>query len=262
MKKLTWNQQSYQMDGESAFLISGEFHYFRVPRSDWKSRLRLFQEAGGNCVATYIPWILHEPSEGDIRFNDIPERNLTGFLELCGELGIHVICRPGPYQYSELRYDGLPQWLCDNYPEILARDVKGDIMRSASVSYLHPTFLKKARAWYEAVCPILARYTQDKGGPVAFAQFDNELMGVHEWYGGWDYNSETMGFGKEDGRYASYLRESYGSISTLNERYHANFQSFGDVRPFAGEAKEDWRGCGQRITRVFIFPLSRSMPRS
>lgn len=253
MKKLTWNRKSYQLDGEPAFLISGEFHYFRVPKKDWEIRLRLFQEAGGNCVATYIPWILHEPVEGDIRFGDIPERDLVGFLELCRDMGISVLCRPGPYQYSELRYDGLPQWLCENYPEILARNSKGDILRVGSVSYLHPTFLKKTRIWYEAVCPILAKYTQDKGGPIALVQFDNELMGVHEWYGGWDYHPDTMGFGREDGRYSVFLREAYRDISRLNKQYHTDFSSFGEVRPFEGTAQTDWERLRKKDYQSFYF---------
>ena len=97
MKRLTWNSSSYHLDEEPFFLISGEFHYFRVPHEDWEKRLRLFQEAGGNCVATYIPWCLHEPQEGDFRFGDIPQRDLIGFLNLCKRLELHVICRPGPY---------------------------------------------------------------------------------------------------------------------------------------------------------------------
>ena len=113
-------------------------------------------------MATYVPWGLHEPAEGDFRFDDISQRDLIGFLELCKQMEIHVICRPGPYQYSELRYAGLPQWLCENYPEILARNINGQIMNAFSVSYLHPVFLKKVRLWLEKICPILAPYMQSK----------------------------------------------------------------------------------------------------
>lgn len=253
MKQLTWDSNSYRMDGEPVFLVSGEFHYFRVPRSDWETRLRYFQQAGGNCVATYIPWILHEPTEGDIRFGDTPQRDLEGFLELCKKLEIHVIVRPGPYQYSELKYDGLPGWLCDYYPEILARDVHGNIMRASSASYLHPTFVKKARIWYEAVCPILARYTQENGGTIAFAQFDNEMIGIHEWFGGWDYNTDTMGFGREDGRYASFLRKRYGDIALLNETYRTTYLSFGMVEPFAGNTNNDYERRRLKDYQEFYF---------
>lgn len=244
MRSIQWNHQCYLLDGKPGFLVSGEFHYFRVPRQDWRKRLELFKESGGNCVATYVPWILHEPTEGDIRFGDIPERDLEGFLNLCKEMDLLVICRPGPYQYSELKYDGLPGWLCENYPELLACNINGESFRASSVSYIHPVFLQKTKKWFDAVCPIIARHTLSKGGPVAFVQFDNELMGIHEWFGGWDYNSVSMGFGKEDGRYAMFLRERYGSIDALNNAYGSNYDSFSQVRPEqrdAGTAMEERR---------------------
>jgi hypothetical protein len=52
-----------------------------------------------------VPWLVHEPTEGNILFGDVPERDFEGFLELCGRLGLFVMVRPGPYQYSELKYD-------------------------------------------------------------------------------------------------------------------------------------------------------------
>jgi beta-galactosidase len=235
MKTITWDEHSYRIDGKPEFLISGEFHYFRVPKSDWRRRLELFAEAGGNCVATYIPWLIHEPVEGDIRFGDIPERDLEDFLQLCGELGIFVAARPGPYQYSELRYDGLPGWLCENYPEIRAQDVHGTAFRASSSSYLHPVFLEKAKKWFDTVCPIIARYTLSKGGPVAFAQIDNEMMGIHVWFtGGWDYNRVAMGIGKESGRYPVYLENRYKTVEHLNAVYDTGFTRFTEVMPFSG----------------------------
>ena len=237
MKTITWDPVCYKINGNPQFLISGEFHYFRVPKDDWRKRLELFKKAGGHCVATYIPWILHEPVEGDIRFGDIPERDLEGFLTLCREMDVAVICRPGPYQYSELKYDGLPGWLCENYPEIGARDVHGKVFRKASVSYLHPVFLEKTKLWFEAVCPIIARHTASQGGAVAFVQFDNELAGVHVWFsGGWDYHPETMGFGMENGRYPRFLQAKYRNIENLNQAYDSRFQAFRDVKPFAGSS--------------------------
>lgn len=228
---MKWDQRSYWIDEERKFLISGEVHYFRVPKSDWEQRLLLLKKAGGNCVATYIPWILHEPKEGEIRFGNVPERDLESFLQLCGKLGLMVLCRPGPYQYSELKYDGLPGWLCENYPQLLARDQEGKIFRGSSVSYLHPLFLEKTQKWFDAVCPIIAKYTRSKGGPVVMVQVDNELMGIHEWFGGWDYNAETMGFGLDGGRYPMFLKRRYGRIENLNEAYHATYETFKQVHP-------------------------------
>ena len=75
------------------------------------------------------------------------------------------------------------------------------------------------RSWYSQVCPLIARYSVSQGGPVAFTQFDNELTGIHVWFGSLDYNAETMGFGRPDGRYPRYLRERFGAIDRLNQAY-------------------------------------------
>lgn len=236
LKTIHWDDNCYYIDGKPVFLVSGEFHYFRVPKADWRRRLELFKEAGGNTVATYIPWLIHEPTEGDIRFGDVPERDLEGFLELCKELDIYVICRPGPYQYSELRYDGLPGWLCENYPEVHAHNVRGEDFRKSSISYLHPVFLEKVKKWYSAVCPIVAKYMLSKGGTVTFSQIDNEMTGIHLWFSGWDYNAVTMGIGVEGGRYPSFLKERYDSVEALNDSYDTTFTCFKEVRPYVGGA--------------------------
>jgi len=226
--------QCYRIGGKPVYLCSGEFHYFRVPKLEWRKRMELLKQAGGNCVATYIPWLIHEPSEGNIQFGGKEGvRDLEGFLETAHEAGLYVIARPGPYQYSELQYDGLPGWLCQNYPELRAQSIDGQPFRVASVSYVHPLFLEKVRKWFSYVCPIISKYTVTRGGPIAYVQLDNEMTGVHIWNNSLDYNSVSMGFGKIDGRFPHFLRERYSTIGQLNRHYEANFSSFEAVRPIA-----------------------------
>lgn len=232
LNTITFDTGSYRIGGTPTYLLSGEFHYFRVPKEDWRRRMRLFKEAGGNTLATYIPWLLHEPEEGHFSWGETASwLDLEGFLHTAQEEGLYVIARPGPYQYSELIYDGLPSWLCDNYTEILARNRKGEIFRKSSVSYVHPLFLEKVSAWFACVCPILARFTLSKGGPVAFIQIDNEMAGIHEWFGSLDYNPASMGFHQPGGRYPVFLMKRYGSINMLNDHYHTQFALFEDVEP-------------------------------
>jgi beta-galactosidase len=233
MRPISFTPTHYLIGETPIYLYSGEFHYFRVPKSDWRARMRLFKEAGGNCLATYIPWLLHEPEEGTFAFGETAAwLDLEGFLNTAREEGLYVIARPGPYQYSELVYAGLPGWLCENYPELLARNRQGEIFRRASVSYVHPLFLEKTRRWLDVVCPIIARHTVSRGGPVALVQFDNELVGIHEWFGSLDYHPVSMGFGHPDGRYPRFLRVRYGSdLNLLNRRYGTAYRGFDDVEP-------------------------------
>src|SRR4029450_11514057 len=104
MQPITFDRHGYRIDGQPVYLYSGEFHYFSVPRADWRRRMQLFKQAGGNCIATYVPWLIHEPQEGEIPSGDQPYRDLEGFLQTAQEVGLYVIARPGPYQYSELKY--------------------------------------------------------------------------------------------------------------------------------------------------------------
>lgn len=233
MNPLTFDSQSYLLNGSPVYLYAGEFHYFRVPKADWRRRMRLFKDAGGNTLATYIPWLIHEPQEGDFRFSGEDWLDLEGFLQTAQEEGLYVIARPGPYQYSELVYHGLPGWLIQNYPEVLALDPQGKPVGYASVSYTHPLFLEKVRAWFAQVCPILARYTVSRGGPIAFTQIDNEMVGVHEWFGGLDYHPVTMGFGQPEGRYTRWLKDRFGSLERLNQRYGTDFDRFEAAHPLA-----------------------------
>lgn len=231
MNAVTFDSTCWRIAGRPVYLNSGEFHYFRVPRKDWRRRMKLHKEAGGNCLATYVPWVIHEPEEGRFVFDADEHTQLEAFLKTAAEMELYVIARPGPYQYSELLYAGLPHWLCDRYPQILAKKHDGSPLRFFSVSYVHPLFLSKARRWFDQVCPILARYTVSRGGPIALTQFDNEMVGIHIWFGGLDYNAEAMGVGTADGRYPRFLRERYGDVAAMNQATGLTTSDFSEVKP-------------------------------
>ena len=229
---VTFDSTCYRVKGRPTYIYSGEFHYFRVPRKDWRKRMRLFKAAGGNCLATYCPWLIHEPQEGTFVFGEKgPQYDLEGFLQTAAEEELYVVARPGPYQYSELHYDGLAGWLCEQHPELRAQDFDGKPFRTSSVSYLHPLFMAKVARWFDAIIPRIAPYTVSRGGPVAFVQFDNEMAGIHTWFGSLDYNAATMGFGNPQGRYPRYLQSRYGRIERLNAAYVTEYEAFVDVRP-------------------------------
>lgn len=231
MQPIRFDSTSYLIGGKRVYLYSGEFHYFRVPQRDWRRRMRLFKAAGGNTLATYIPWALHEPREGRFTFSGKPWLDLELFLDMAADEGLYVIARPGPYIYSETVYDGLPLWLCDNYPALRARNRAGKDFRRSSVSYLHPVFLEKSRRWFDQVCPRLAPRMVDKGGSVAMVQLDNELTGIHVWFGTLDYNRESMGFGRKNGRFPLWLQARYETMAALNRHYGSSFKSWAAVEP-------------------------------
>ncbi|MBR0464554.1 MAG: beta-galactosidase [Clostridia bacterium] len=249
----SFDGQGFTIDGRDQYLISGEFHYFRVPRSDWRWRMDLFREAGGNCLATYVPWLIHEPEEGRILFDDTDARSLTAFLETAKAAGLSVVLRPGPYQYSELVNSGLPGWLFEKYPQILAQDIEGCPFHPSSVSYLHPLFLQKARSYFRAFADVVRPHMAASGGPVVMLQVDNELTGVHVWYGSLDYHPVTMGFGQADGRYPRFLAEKYGTIEAMNAAYGTDFDGFLHARPLV---RGNSKGERSRVADYHAFYLS------
>jgi len=239
MHNLTWQGSTFLKDGQPYNVVSGEFHYFRVPRADWRKRLRIFREGGGNTIATYVPWVVHEPVEGTFCFGGHDYDELDEFLTICKEEGIAVVARPGPYQYSELLYGGLPKWLCLDYPETSAQSLEGRPLGASSKSYLHPLFLEKTHRWFQAVCPILAKHTANNGGAIVAAQVDNETMGMHSWRNkGWaDYHPVTYGIGSEEGRWPDFLKKKYGTIEKVSEAWGVELKSFAEALPICREPR-------------------------
>lgn len=243
MGSVAFDKTGFRFGGEDRFFVSGEFHYFRVPKEDWRRRMRLFKEAGGNTLATYVPWLIHEPQEGTILFDDVPYRDLSAFLRTAQEEGLQVVLRPGPYSYSELLNSGMPSWLVDTYDELMAKNIQGKTFHPDTISYLHPLFLEKVRPFYRAFAETVKPFMTQNGGPVCMLQVDNELGGVHIWRGSLDYNRETMGIGIPGGRYPRFLEKKFGTVDALNRCYHTDFESFTAVLPVGKANTADLYSC-------------------
>lgn len=179
------------IDGNPAFLYGGEIHYFRIPISHWRERLNQAQALGITVISTYIPWIWHEiiPGHYDFTGQSHPQRNLVQFMQLARDMGFLVFVRPGPYVMAELKNEGLPSWLLDQHPEIIARDGHGNLHPTRMVSYLHPMFLSYVEKWYQAVAETLSPFFRNHGGPIVMTQLDNEVGMLH-WVSGIEDSQE------------------------------------------------------------------------
>jgi hypothetical protein len=61
---LTWDKYCVYIHGKPTMIISGEFHYWRLPdRSRWETILRQYKAAGLNTIRIYFHWGYHSPSE-------------------------------------------------------------------------------------------------------------------------------------------------------------------------------------------------------
>lgn len=233
---VTVQDKHFVIRGEKTFLYGAECHYFRLDPNNWEDRLRKIRNAGFNLVSTYVPWIWHAPSEDvtDLTGATHPRRNLIRFLDLCRSLNLFCIVRPGPYVMSELKNEGIPHWLLNQYPEVIARTRHGEFHPTRVVSYMHPTFLNKVEVWYRDVNQQIRSYLETNGGPLIMYQLDNEVGMLHWVTNVSDYNEATLA------HFGHFLKKRYESLAAANEDFGMSASSVDEiVRQFADERYQE-----------------------
>jgi hypothetical protein len=81
--------------------VSGEFHFSRYRAAHWREELLKMRAGGITVVSTYVFWIMHEERRGRFRWDG--DLDLRRFVVLCGELGLDVVARIGPWAHGEVR---------------------------------------------------------------------------------------------------------------------------------------------------------------
>jgi len=159
-----YDRYSFTIHGRRVFLVSGEFHYWRLPAPDrWADVFSRMRAAGLNAVSIYFNWAYHSPARGIYDFEGI--RDVERVLRAAAAAGLYVIARPGPCIYAETNGLGFPLWLLGSMAPARTRD---------------PAFLAAVEQWFDRIMPILARHqvrhdTVDRRG-VILVQLDNELL--------------------------------------------------------------------------------------
>jgi|GEM_PF-1938375 len=162
--KITYDAKSFQIDGRRIWLAAAEIHYFRHPVPEWRQVLLRAKRAGLNAVATYVPWNFHELTEGEADFGS--DKDLAGYIDLIGELGMYAMVRPGPYICSEWDGGGIPAWLSAK-PVLRFREDD-------------PVYMAAVESWFDRLLPLIGERQMTRGGPVLTVQNENEYPG------GWD----------------------------------------------------------------------------
>ncbi len=163
------------IDEKPVLIFAGEIHYFRLDRKDWEDRIAKLKNLGCNAVASYIPWLVHEQTEGQFELRDVAD-----FVDLCHHHGLWFIARPGPFIMAEVKNEGIPYWVTEKHPDAIPVSWNGEKVTSKNLDYLNEGFLKAVENWYGAIMPIIAARLQPKGGPVIGVQLDNEI-GMLQW---------------------------------------------------------------------------------
>lgn len=137
--------------------VSGEFHFSRYDRNEWKRELLKMKAGGLNCVSTYVFWNHHEYRKMVYDFSG--NKDIAEFLRICKEVDMPCILRIGPWAHGECRWGGFPP-----YVQSMARK------RSDSPAYLAAV----ERFWrelYKQVAPYC------DGKTVMAIQLENEYTG-------------------------------------------------------------------------------------
>ena len=150
-------EDHFYLNGEPFKILSGAIHYFRVPKEDWYHSLYNLKALGFNTVETYVPWNMHEPTEGTFDFEG--DLDIGRFLQIAQDLGLYAIVRPSPFICSEWEFGGLPAWL-------LNKDMR---IRSSC-----PAYIEMVGRYYDHLLPHLVSRQLENGGNILMMQVENE----------------------------------------------------------------------------------------
>lgn len=214
---ISYDKKGFIIHGKREYLIGGEFHYFRVPASQWEDRLQKMKATGVNLISVYIAWNMHEPEEGKQIWDG--DYDLDRFLTLCESYGFYVLIKPGPYICAELDFGGHPDWL-------IQKIARGEFR----LRTLDEKYLELCRYWYQSCAKQINPHLITNGGTIIAAQIENEYDHLLE------YGEEQISL--EDAvSYFMYLKDAMEECGI-------------DVPKFANEA-EFLRGKGIIDTRTY-----------
>ncbi|KAJ4990398.1 glycosyl hydrolase family 35 [Stagonosporopsis vannaccii] len=156
-----WDNGSLQINGERVIIMSGEFHYARLPVPElWLDIFHKFRANGMNTVSIYFFWSYHSASKGTYDFTT-PGKDIQRLFDAAKQAGLYVIARPGPYSNAETSGGGFALWTSDG---------SGGSYRTSD-----ETYRKAWSEWIAEIGPIIAKNQITNGGPVILTQVENEL---------------------------------------------------------------------------------------
>lgn len=194
--KVTFDKNSFMVDGQRLNVWSGEIHYWRAPDvNSWRDLFQKMRANGYNAVSLYFFWGLHQSKEGGpFDFSKGTIKDLDLLLTMAQEEGLYVIARPGPYVNAEISMGGLPAWMT-NY--------------SGGLRTTDPKVLAASKAWLHAFDQIASKHLVTKGGgSVLLYQVENELLSDNAARGA--FLKSLVGQVKADGIDVPLFHNDYG----------------------------------------------------
>ncbi len=258
MANISYDGQSFSIDGRRVWLVSGAIHYTRTPQPLWRERIRAAKQAGLNCIETYVFWNAHEEHPDEFDFTG--DLDLRRFIQIVGEEGLFCILRPGPYICAEWDFGGLPAWLNTldgiklrqaNGPflEASARYI-GEVMKQVKDLQITSKATSQASQLADTTPSNGGGYRGEGGGPIILMQAENEWFCSNPDQRD-SYLLENVRHLRENGctvpiNNCNNLWQSVdGTIDTWNAKHHlaADMRQLAVVRPDAPRiVSELWTG--------------------
>ncbi|SDF22363.1 beta-galactosidase [Mucilaginibacter pineti] len=149
---------TFELNGKPYVIRCGEMHFARVPKAEWRSRLKMAKAMGLNTVCAYLFWNMHEKQPGVFTWTG--QSDAAEFCRIAKEEGLYVILRPGPYSCAEWEFGGFPWWLLKD--------------KTIKLRTQHPYFLARAKKYLLEVGRQLAPLQITNGGNIIMVQVENE----------------------------------------------------------------------------------------
>ncbi len=158
--------REFLLRGKPFQILSGEIEYARIPRADWRDRLRKVRAMGLNTITVYVFWNLHETSPGVFDFSG--QNDVAEFVREAQQEGLYVVLRPGPYVCAEWDLGGYPAWL------LKESKTPGSVEPAVLLRSSQPEYLAAVRRWMMRLGEELAPLQASRGGPILAVQVENE----------------------------------------------------------------------------------------
>ena len=151
-------KESFELNGKPYVIRCGEMHFARIPKTEWRQRLKMAKAMGLNTVCAYLFWNIHEKQQD--QFSWTGQSDAAEFCKIAKEEGLYVILRPGPYACAEWDFGGFPWWLLKD--------------KTMQLRTQHAYYLERAKNYLMEVGKVLAPLQISKGGNIIMVQVENE----------------------------------------------------------------------------------------
>ena len=97
--RVDYENDLFLKDNKPFQFVSGQFDYFRAVPKKWRHIFRTMRASGVNVVATYVPWLTHNPHDGEYVWTGMAD--VEKFIRIAMEEDLLVMLRISPYINGE-----------------------------------------------------------------------------------------------------------------------------------------------------------------